>query len=103
MEQRLDLFDLDLAIGRSDGKQLTTCEFLRCAALINVNVGRLGTDDCVMRRGTGLQTQNVGAGATKDEIDLRFSPKVVAKKLNRACCIGIVAVGNDVPIVGGSD
>src|SRR5882672_3242601 len=103
MKQRLNLFHSDLSVRRAHGKEFAASELFRRATFIDVNVCRLSANDCVVRLGRGFQAQHVRSRASENEKNFRVSTKLLAKKLYGARRVMIVAVGDDVAVVGSSD
>src|SRR5882762_3192798 len=103
VKQRLDLFDPDFSIGRCNGKQLAAGEFFRRTTFIDVDVRGFGTNDGLMRLRYCLESQRIRARAAKNKKDLYISPQVLMKLLQRSRSVRVVAIGNHVAVVGGSD
>ena len=102
VKQWFDLFWFNLSVWGGNWKQFAAGELLGRTAFVYVDVCRLGADYCMMRRGGSFQTQHVGARAAKNEKHLRIFPKLVAKELDCARCVRIIAIGNHMAIVGSS-
>ena len=103
VQQRLDLIDGDLPVGGGDVEEFAAGELLRRAAFIDVYVGRMRTNDRVMRGSGCFESQNICAGAAKNEKDFRFFSELAVKELDRVRRVRIVAVSNDVTVVSGGD
>ena len=93
----------ELAVGGLDREQLDAGDPLRRAALVDVQVRGRGADDRLVGAGESVDRGDVGAGAVEDQERLGLLAEVLAKALARGGRVVVVAVGDDVAVVGGGD
>ena len=96
-------FRRQFAVRRRDRQQFAAEEPLRCAALVDVDVGGVGTDDGLMRSQERLEPHHIRSGAVEGEVDLGPLAEMGGEQPVGLDGPRIVAIGGDVAGVGPRD
>ena len=102
-ERFLEHRRLELEVATRQADELCAGEELRCATLVDVDVGRLMAIDCAVGVGEGGQCDGVGAGAGGDRENLHRPLERGAETLHHASGKVVVAIGRGGAVAGGDE
>ena len=97
----LDQFGRQFAVRRVDREQTASHYALRCSALVDVDMSRVGTHHGMVRAAHGVDVQHIGSRTVKYEIHLCLGSKNLLEQLFGLFAILVVAVCQGMFDVGG--